>query len=177
MNVFGVFYVWKQGRDDDNLETIRKRFKLFNEQTLPVIKHYESIAAVQKVNLQNLNIWYTFGFPQLLNLYCWQAPVKRKLLSNGQTLVFLIPTSITFFLRNFGDLRDPCVQIPDRQNELWSWLISSAFATRNWQLIIILVLQINGMQSVEDVFAEIRPLFNPILQVQQQLFNPLEIFI
>lgn len=70
MNVFGVFYVWKQGRDDDNLETIRKRFKLFNEQTLPVIKHYESIAAVQKVNLQNLNIWYTFGFPQLLNLYC-----------------------------------------------------------------------------------------------------------
>ncbi|XP_024404059.1 UMP-CMP kinase 3 isoform X1 [Physcomitrium patens] len=60
-----------EGRDDDNLETIRKRFKLFNEQTLPVIKHYESIAAVQKIN---------------------------------------------------------------------------------------------GMQSVEDVFAEIRPLFNPILQ-------------
>lgn len=39
-----------EGRDDDNLETIHKRFKLFNEHTLPVVKHYESIATVHKIN-------------------------------------------------------------------------------------------------------------------------------
>jgi len=39
-----------EGRDDDNIETIRKRFKVFNESTLPVIKHYETIATVHKIN-------------------------------------------------------------------------------------------------------------------------------
>lgn len=39
-----------EGRSDDNIETIRKRFKVFNEQTLPVIKHYETIATVHKIN-------------------------------------------------------------------------------------------------------------------------------
>lgn len=42
----------KQGRSDDNIETIRKRFKVFNEQTLPVIKHYETIATVHKVETE-----------------------------------------------------------------------------------------------------------------------------
>ncbi|KAG0605816.1 hypothetical protein M758_9G089800 [Ceratodon purpureus] len=39
-----------EGRDDDNIDTIRKRFKVFNESTLAVIKHYETIATVHKIN-------------------------------------------------------------------------------------------------------------------------------
>jgi UMP-CMP kinase len=38
------------GRDDDNVETIRKRFKVFNESTLPVIKRYETNTTVHKIN-------------------------------------------------------------------------------------------------------------------------------
>jgi hypothetical protein len=46
----------KEGRDDDNIETIKKRFKVFNESTLPVIKHYETIATVHKINgLQSID--------------------------------------------------------------------------------------------------------------------------
>lgn len=56
VKVLGVFCVWKQGRDDDNLETIHKRFKLFNEHTLPVVKHYESIATVHKVKMHNWSV-------------------------------------------------------------------------------------------------------------------------
>ncbi|PKA53272.1 UMP-CMP kinase [Apostasia shenzhenica] len=38
------------GRDDDNIETIRKRFKVFLESSLPVIEHYYSKAKVRKVD-------------------------------------------------------------------------------------------------------------------------------
>jgi len=31
------------GRTDDNIESIRKRFRTYAEQTMPVIKHYDSI--------------------------------------------------------------------------------------------------------------------------------------
>lgn len=41
-----------QGRDDDNIETIRKRFKVFLQSSLPVVQYYESIGKVHKVNLQ-----------------------------------------------------------------------------------------------------------------------------
>ncbi|MCO5583596.1 hypothetical protein L7F22_037509 [Adiantum nelumboides] len=39
-----------QGRVDDNIETIRKRFKVFVESSLPVIRHYESFGKVQMVD-------------------------------------------------------------------------------------------------------------------------------
>ncbi|KAJ6328240.1 hypothetical protein OIU76_006130 [Salix suchowensis] len=39
-----------QGREDDNIETIRKRFKVFLESSLPVVKYYESKGKVQKVD-------------------------------------------------------------------------------------------------------------------------------
>jgi hypothetical protein len=39
-----------EGRADDNIETIRKRFKVFIESSLPVIQHYESIGKVRKIN-------------------------------------------------------------------------------------------------------------------------------
>jgi len=41
-----------QGREDDNTETIRKRFKVFLESSLPVIQHYESKGKVRKVNAE-----------------------------------------------------------------------------------------------------------------------------
>ncbi|KAF3445653.1 hypothetical protein FNV43_RR10829 [Rhamnella rubrinervis] len=39
-----------QGREDDNIETIRKRFKVFLESSLPVIQHYESKGKVRKID-------------------------------------------------------------------------------------------------------------------------------
>lgn len=39
-----------QGRIDDNIETIRKRFKVFIEQSIPVVKHYEARHKVCKVD-------------------------------------------------------------------------------------------------------------------------------
>ncbi|XP_055821121.1 UMP-CMP kinase 3-like [Solanum dulcamara] len=39
-----------EGRDDDNIETIRKRFKVFMESTLPAIEYYESKGKIRKVD-------------------------------------------------------------------------------------------------------------------------------
>lgn len=46
------------GRSDDNVETIRKRFKTFTEKTLPVIEHYKSINKLKKVHLQLLACFF-----------------------------------------------------------------------------------------------------------------------
>jgi UMP-CMP kinase len=39
-----------QGREDDNIETIKKRFKVFVESTLPIISYYESKGKLRKIN-------------------------------------------------------------------------------------------------------------------------------
>eukprot|EP00250_Pteridium_aquilinum_P002061 c12269_g1_i1 orf=264-926(-) len=39
-----------QGRVDDNIETIRKRFKVFIESSIPVINHYDSLGKVRKID-------------------------------------------------------------------------------------------------------------------------------
>ncbi|KAJ6940086.1 UMP-CMP kinase 3-like [Populus alba x Populus x berolinensis] len=39
-----------QGREDDNTETIRKRFNVFLESSLPVVEYYESKGKVRKVD-------------------------------------------------------------------------------------------------------------------------------
>ncbi|KAH9603438.1 hypothetical protein KSS87_015740 [Heliosperma pusillum] len=39
-----------QGREDDNIETIRKRFKVYMESSLPVIQYYDSLGKVRKVD-------------------------------------------------------------------------------------------------------------------------------
>ncbi|KAF3947797.1 hypothetical protein CMV_026123 [Castanea mollissima] len=39
-----------QGREDDNIETIRKRFKVFLESSLPVIEHYTARGKVRKID-------------------------------------------------------------------------------------------------------------------------------
>lgn len=39
-----------QGRVDDNIETIRKRFKVFIESSLPVVNHYEESGKVHKID-------------------------------------------------------------------------------------------------------------------------------
>lgn len=38
------------GRSDDNAETIRKRFKTFVEQSLPVVDHYEKQGKAYKIS-------------------------------------------------------------------------------------------------------------------------------
>ncbi|KAI4370317.1 hypothetical protein MLD38_018680 [Melastoma candidum] len=39
-----------QGREDDNIETIRKRFKVYLESSLPVIEYYNSKGKVRKID-------------------------------------------------------------------------------------------------------------------------------
>nr|CAD1826133.1 unnamed protein product [Ananas comosus var. bracteatus] len=39
-----------QGRADDNIETIRKRFKVFVQSSLPVVQHYDSQGKVKKID-------------------------------------------------------------------------------------------------------------------------------
>lgn len=39
-----------QGRSDDNIETIKKRFRVFVEQSLPVITHYRSLGKCKTIN-------------------------------------------------------------------------------------------------------------------------------
>ena len=39
-----------QGREDDNIETIRKRFKVFLESSLPVISYYDAKGKVRKID-------------------------------------------------------------------------------------------------------------------------------
>ncbi|KAF8110784.1 hypothetical protein N665_0079s0098 [Sinapis alba] len=39
-----------QGREDNNLETIKKRFKVFVDSTLPIVSYYESKGKLRKIN-------------------------------------------------------------------------------------------------------------------------------
>ncbi|XP_038680809.1 UMP-CMP kinase 3-like isoform X2 [Tripterygium wilfordii] len=39
-----------QGRADDNVETIRKRFKVFLESSLPVVEYYDAKGKVRKID-------------------------------------------------------------------------------------------------------------------------------
>uniref|UniRef100_A0A0D9WKY1 adenylate kinase n=1 Tax=Leersia perrieri TaxID=77586 RepID=A0A0D9WKY1_9ORYZ len=39
-----------QGRDDDNIDTIRRRFDVFQQSTLPVIQYYEKMGKLRKVD-------------------------------------------------------------------------------------------------------------------------------
>lgn len=39
-----------QGREDDNTETIRKRFKVYIESSLPVIQYYDTLGKVRKID-------------------------------------------------------------------------------------------------------------------------------
>ncbi|KAL6998041.1 UMP,CMP kinase [Sarracenia purpurea var. burkii] len=39
-----------QGREDDNIDTIRKRFKVYMESSLPVIEYYNSKGKVRKID-------------------------------------------------------------------------------------------------------------------------------
>lgn len=39
-----------EGRTDDNIETIRKRFKVFLDSTVPVVEHYEQQGKVARIN-------------------------------------------------------------------------------------------------------------------------------
>ncbi|KAA8515790.1 hypothetical protein F0562_018599 [Nyssa sinensis] len=41
-----------QGREDDNIETIRKRFKVYMESSLPVIEYYKSKGKVHRINAE-----------------------------------------------------------------------------------------------------------------------------
>lgn len=38
-----------KGREDDNIETIKKRFKVYMESSLPVIEYYNAKGKVRKV--------------------------------------------------------------------------------------------------------------------------------
>ena len=39
-----------QGRTDDNIETIKKRFKVFKDESMPVVAWYEKLGKVAKIS-------------------------------------------------------------------------------------------------------------------------------
>ena len=39
-------------RNDDNMETLMKRFKTFQDESMPVVKIYEEIGRVKKINAE-----------------------------------------------------------------------------------------------------------------------------
>lgn len=41
------------GRSDDNIESIKKRFKTFRETSMPVVEHYEKLGKVVSVDTNN----------------------------------------------------------------------------------------------------------------------------
>lgn len=41
------------GRDDDNVESIRKRFKVFEETSMPVVEHFEGQGRVERINAEH----------------------------------------------------------------------------------------------------------------------------
>ena len=41
------------GRSDDNIEVIKKRFRTYNEETMPVIKHFAKDEKVVEVSSEN----------------------------------------------------------------------------------------------------------------------------
>ena len=53
---FWVVYI--QGRDDDNIDTIRKRFEVFQESTLPVVQYYEKRGKLRKVTCIGGVLWF-----------------------------------------------------------------------------------------------------------------------
>ena len=57
---FQYFILCFQGRVDDNIETIKKRFKTFVESSLPVIEYYNSKDKVKKVLM---NFYLARGTP------------------------------------------------------------------------------------------------------------------
>jgi adenylate kinase family enzyme len=64
-----------QGREDDNLETIRKRFKVFLDSTVPVVNHYETTGKVRKVLLPptSISLSYTCFSHELALYNCTQV--------------------------------------------------------------------------------------------------------
>ncbi|CAI0402884.1 unnamed protein product [Linum tenue] len=61
-----------QGREDDNIETIRKRFKVFLDSSLPVVEYYAAKGKVKKVN-HFLMYWLNAYTLNLLNLISFQV--------------------------------------------------------------------------------------------------------
>ena len=58
-----------KGREDDNIDTIRKRFKVFLESSLPVIEYYNSKEKVRKVIL-------SLFCPEKFNTCFWGSKVQ-----------------------------------------------------------------------------------------------------
>ena len=52
-----------QGRVDDNIDTIKKRLKVFSALNLPVVKYY-----LERGKLYKVCYWLSF---QLKSFYCW----------------------------------------------------------------------------------------------------------
>ncbi|CAI0402885.1 unnamed protein product [Linum tenue] len=61
-----------KGREDDNIETIRKRFKVFLDSSLPVVEYYAAKGKVKKVN-HFLMYWLNAYTLNLLNLISFQV--------------------------------------------------------------------------------------------------------
>lgn len=60
-SIYYIMNIFIQGRIDDNIETVKKRLKMFSKHNLPVVDYYSGKGKVYKV------LWYVF----YLNLWCF----------------------------------------------------------------------------------------------------------
>lgn len=63
-----------KGRDDDNSETIRKRFNVYMESSLPVIEYYNAKGKVRKVRICFFSFVSTF-LHFIFTLICFLAQI------------------------------------------------------------------------------------------------------
>lgn len=58
------------GRSDDNLESLRKRFKTYENDTVPVIQHYEKMNKVRRINADQTPDKVFVDVATVFNNYC-----------------------------------------------------------------------------------------------------------
>ncbi|KAL2319365.1 hypothetical protein Fmac_028334 [Flemingia macrophylla] len=103
-----------EGREDDNIETIRKRFKVFLESSLPVINYYDAKGKVRKIDAARP---IEEVFESVKGIF---APKNEKVI-----LVFALVLSSHILMLNEEDfhLREP----NQRKELLWEWTAVAAF--------------------------------------------------
>ena len=63
------------GRDDDNVESIKKRFKVFEETSMPVVELFEKQGRVERINAEHR--------PEEVYMEVKTAMAKRGIMATG----------------------------------------------------------------------------------------------
>jgi adenylate kinase family enzyme len=102
----GIIFIICSGREDDNIDTIKKKLQIFEESNYPVIQYYEDISKCRKLNTEKSineifeqtkqimfpyahpNIVFVTGEPEIINVCCGRLAneFNMKYISIGDLL-------------------------------------------------------------------------------------------